>query len=87
MEPLQKSNAEPRVRPTDTQIGKRIPKKDAPEKATGRTRYIADINVSGQLYGKILRSTEVHARIRAIDVSAARAFGMMRSGVVRVSVE
>src|SRR5579863_1795057 len=75
MESQQKSKAEPGVRQGsgDTLIGKRIPKKDAPEKASGRTRYIADINVPGQLYGKILRSTEVHARIRAIDVSAARA--------------
>ena len=75
MERLKKSKAEPGVSPAsgDTLIGKRIPKKDAPEKASGRTRYIGDINIPGQLYGKILRSTEVHARIRAIDVSAARA--------------
>ena len=75
MERLKKSKAEPGVRPAsgDTLIGKRIPKKDAPEKASGRTRYIGDINIPGQLYGKILRSTEVHARIRSIDVSAARA--------------
>src|ERR1700690_1001039 len=75
MEPLQKFKAEPGVRPAsgDTLIGKRIPKKDAPEKASGRTRYIGDINVPGQLYGKILRSTEVHAKIVSIDTSAARA--------------
>ena len=75
MDALQKTKAEAGPKPAsgDTLIGKRIPKKDAPEKASGRTRYIDDINVSGQLYGKILRSTQVHARIRAIDVSAARA--------------
>ena len=54
-------------------IGKRIPKMDAPEKASGRTRYIHDINVPGQIYGKILRSAHVHARIKSIDVSAAKA--------------
>ncbi|MFO1402622.1 MAG: xanthine dehydrogenase family protein molybdopterin-binding subunit [Steroidobacteraceae bacterium] len=53
-------------------IGRRIPKLDAPEKAAGRTRYIHDINVAGQLHGLILRSSEVHARIVSIDVEAAR---------------
>jgi xanthine dehydrogenase molybdenum-binding subunit len=58
---------------TDTLIGRRIPKMDAPEKASGKTRYIHDIDVPGQLYAKILRSSEVHARIVSIDTSAARA--------------
>jgi xanthine dehydrogenase molybdenum-binding subunit len=57
----------------DSLIGKRIPKMDAPEKASGKTRYIHDINLPGQLYAKILRSARVHARIKRIDVSAARA--------------
>jgi len=56
----------------ETLIGKRIPKLDAPEKASGKTRYIDDIDVPGQLWGKILRSTRVHARIKRIDVSKAR---------------
>ena len=54
-------------------IGKRIPKKDAPEKASGKTRYIHDINLSGQLHAKILRSAHVHAKIKSIDTRAARA--------------
>ncbi len=54
-------------------IGKRIPKMDAPEKATGKTRYIHDIDLPGQLHAKILRSSRVHARIRRIDTTAARA--------------
>ena len=75
MDALQKSKGEAGTKQGsgDTLIGTRLRKKDAPEKASGRTRYLADINVSGQLYGKILRSTEVHARILSIDVSAARA--------------
>ncbi len=59
--------------PPDTLIGKRIPKMDAPEKASGKTRYIHDIDLPGQLYGKILRSERVHARIKSIDTSAAKA--------------
>ena len=56
-----------------TLIGQRIPKMDAPEKASGRTRYIHDIDLPGQLHAAILRSTRVHARILRIDTRAARA--------------
>jgi xanthine dehydrogenase molybdenum-binding subunit len=57
---------------TDTLIGRRIPKLDAPDKASGRTRYLHDINLPGQLHAKILRSSQVHARIVSIDAEAAR---------------
>jgi len=57
----------------DSLIGKRIVKMDAPEKIEGKTRYIHDITLPGQLHGRILRSARVHARIKSIDVSAARA--------------
>lgn len=56
----------------ETLIGKRIAKLDAPEKAAGRTRYLHDINLSGQLHAKILRSTQVHAKIVGIDTAAAK---------------
>jgi xanthine dehydrogenase molybdenum-binding subunit len=56
-----------------TLIGKRIPKMDAPDKASGKTRYIQDLEMPGALHGKILRSTQVHARILSIDTSAAKA--------------
>lgn len=54
-------------------IGKRIAKLDAPEKASGQTRYIHDLDLPGQLHARILRSSRVHARIRRIDVTKARA--------------
>ena len=57
----------------DSLIGKRITKLDAPEKAGGKTRYIQDLDVQGQLYGKILRSSRVHAKIKSIDTAAAKA--------------
>ncbi len=57
----------------DTLIGKRIPKMDAPDKASGRTRYIHDIDLPGQLHARILRSSRVHARIKRIDTAAAKA--------------
>jgi xanthine dehydrogenase molybdenum-binding subunit len=58
---------------SETLIGKRIPKMDAPDKASGKTRYIQDLEMPGALHGKILRSTQVHARILSIDTSAAKA--------------
>ncbi|MBL8340518.1 MAG: molybdopterin-dependent oxidoreductase [Rubrivivax sp.] len=54
-------------------IGQRITKLDAPEKASGKTRYLHDINLPGQLHGAILRSARVHARIVRIDTSRAKA--------------
>ena len=54
-------------------IGQRIPKMDAPEKVSGKTRYIHDIELPGQLHAAILRSARVHARIKRIDTAAARA--------------
>jgi xanthine dehydrogenase molybdenum-binding subunit len=54
-------------------IGQRIAKMDAPEKASGKTRYVHDIDLPGQLHAAILRSSKVHARIVRIDTSAARA--------------
>ncbi len=63
----------------DSLIGKRIAKMDAPEKAAGRTRYIQDLNVPGQIYGKILRSGRVHARIVSIDTEKAKALPGVRA--------
>ncbi len=53
-------------------VGKRVPKLDAAEKATGRSRYIQDVTLPGMLYGKILYSKYAHARIVHIDTSRAR---------------
>ncbi|MBZ0129185.1 MAG: xanthine dehydrogenase family protein molybdopterin-binding subunit [Rhodobacteraceae bacterium] len=54
-------------------IGKRVTKLDAPDKAVARTRYINDMVLPRMLYGKILRTDRVHARILSIDTSAAEA--------------
>ncbi len=57
----------------ETIIGKRVAKLDAPDKATGRTRYINDMVLPRMLFGKILRTTRVHAKITKLDVERARA--------------
>ncbi len=63
----------PTVIETRSLIGQRITKLDAPQKASGATRYIHDLDLPGQLHAKILRSSRVHARIVRIDTSRARA--------------
>ena len=52
-------------------IGKRISRIDGPVKASGKAKYTFDVNLPGMLYGKILRSPYAHAKITALDTSAA----------------
>ena len=52
-------------------IGKRVPAIDSPVKATGDAEYLADIQLPGMAYGRVLRSPHPHARIRSIDASKA----------------
>ena len=54
-------------------IGKRPIRHDGVDKVTGRAQYGADFALPGMLYGRALRSTCAHARIKSIDTSAARA--------------
>ncbi len=61
------------------QIGKRIPKLDAVDKATGRSKYIQDIRLPGMLHGKILYSKHAHAKIVGIDTSKAEKLSGVRA--------
>ena len=54
-------------------LGTRPVRHDGVDKVTGRANYGADFRLPGMLHGKILRSPHAHARIRAIDTSAAQA--------------
>lgn len=53
-------------------VGKRILRKDGPEKVTGKAIYSVDIQLRGKLVGRILRSPHAHARILNIDTSRAQ---------------
>jgi CO/xanthine dehydrogenase Mo-binding subunit len=61
-------------------IGKGTPKRDGPEKVTGRTQYLHDLVLPRMLHGRILRAQYPHARLVRIDASRARAL----PGVVAV---
>jgi len=52
-------------------VGSRPVRPDGADKVTGRAQYGADINLPNMIYGRVLRSTVAHARIKSIDTSAA----------------
>ncbi|HTZ62078.1 MAG TPA: molybdopterin cofactor-binding domain-containing protein, partial [Thermoplasmata archaeon] len=54
-------------------LGGRIPYVEGPLKVTGRAEYTDDIRRPGMLVARLLRSPWPHARLRSLDVSAARA--------------
>ena len=56
-----------------TALGRRARRVEGLLKSTGKEIYTDDIVLPGMLHGKILRSTEAHARIVSIDTSAAEA--------------
>ena len=52
-------------------LGTRQTRVDGPVKVTGRAKYTYDLVRPGMLYGVMVRSPHAHARITAIDTSAA----------------
>ncbi|SFH83195.1 xanthine dehydrogenase family protein molybdopterin-binding subunit [Albimonas pacifica] len=59
--------------PKDFGIGASSKRREDVRFLTGAGRYTDDINLPGQAYAAILRSPVAHARINALDTSAARA--------------
>ena len=83
--PVEKARTAPVCK--QTLIGKRVPKLDAPEKATGLARYIEDIKLPRMLYGKILFAGRPHARILNIDTAAAKATPGVRAVITASDIE
>lgn len=52
-------------------IGTRVSRIDGPAKSSGEAKYTYDINRPGLLFAKIYRSPYAHAKITAVDTSAA----------------
>src|SRR2546430_13235068 len=61
-------------------IGRRLPKVNSWAHLTGQARYADDLFLPRMLYGRVLRSTRPHARIRRVDARRALA----HPGVVAV---
>ena len=54
-------------------VGRPTPRIDAVERVSGQAKYTADVSLPGMLFARVLRSPHPHARVRAIDLSKARA--------------
>ena len=52
-------------------IGRRVPRREGPEKLTGRAQYLDDVAIPGCLTGVTLRSTIPHGAIRAVTFDPA----------------
>lgn len=55
------------------QVGRSIPRIEARAKVTGQAEYIHHFTLPHMLYGKVLRSTVAHGRVKNIDTAAAKA--------------
>ena len=62
-------------------VGKRPVRPDGVDKVTGRAQYGADLELTGLLHARVLRSPHAHARIKSIDTSAAEALSGVRAVV------
>jgi len=67
---------------SESVIGVRRPRIDAPDKVTGATRFAADGYIHGLLHARPVLSTEAHARIRSVHSDDALAL----PGVVAVLI-
>jgi carbon-monoxide dehydrogenase large subunit len=65
---------------TKKYIGEPIRRLEDPRLLTGQALFVDDVDIPGMLHAAFLRSDYAHARLKSIDVSAARE----RSGVVAV---
>ena len=54
-------------------VGARVTRSEDPRLLTGRGEFVDDIRLPGLLHAAFLRSAHAHARIHAVDTSAARA--------------
>ena len=66
-------------KPSYKYVGTRPVRHDGLEKVTGRARFAADLNMSGQLHGIVVRSPHAHARIVSIDTSEAEAMAGVKA--------
>ena len=55
-------------------LGRRLPKVNSWAHLTGQAKYADDIVLPRMLYGRLLRSTQAHARLVTVDVSRALAY-------------
>ena len=62
-----------------TWIGKPVARIDGRAKVTGAAQFTVDVKLPGMLYGRLLRSPHPHARVLALDFSAAARYPGVRA--------
>ena len=65
---------------TNQYVGRRMTRTEDPRLLTGQALFVDDVQIPGMLHAAFLRSDYAHARLKSINVSAARE----RPGVVAV---
>jgi xanthine dehydrogenase molybdenum-binding subunit len=68
-------------------IGKGVAKRDGAEKATGRTRFLHDLELPRMAHAAVLRARFPHARVTRIETSRARALPGVLAVVTAEDVE
>src|SRR2546428_11707238 len=66
--------------PPSRLVGERVLRREDARLLTGRALFVDDVQLDGMLHVAFLRSEHAHARLRGVDVAAAR----RRPGVVAV---
>ncbi|MBV9861812.1 MAG: xanthine dehydrogenase family protein molybdopterin-binding subunit [Alphaproteobacteria bacterium] len=66
--------------------GRRLSRLDGVAKVTGSHVYTVDFALPGMLFGKVLRGTTPHARLRGIDLDAARAAPGVRAVIAAADI-
>ena len=66
--------------PVSKLVGARVKRREDPSLIRGLGQYVDDVKLPGMLHVAILRSPHAHARIKSLDVEAARCY----PGVVAV---
>ncbi|HEY6360248.1 MAG TPA: molybdopterin cofactor-binding domain-containing protein [Vicinamibacterales bacterium] len=65
-----------------TAIGKPLPRRDLPDKCTGRQTYVQDFTLPAMLHGRVIRPPAIGATLVSVDESSIRAIPGAR--VVRI---
>ncbi len=68
-------------------VGEGFARTDAVPKSTGTATYTVDVSFPGMLHAKVLRSPHAHARLTAIDATAARAMPGVHAVITRDDLE
>ncbi len=62
-------------------VGRSPPRRDGPGKVTGRAKYLDDLTFPDQLWGRTVRSTVAHAKVKSVTFDPAFDW----SGITRVT--